>query len=91
MAACVEHSNLNIVKFLLQKWEDFKVINDYGNLLLHIASIYGKNNIFKYFIKNLKIIMIIQKVLSKNYNKTCIKRQKEMKKLKIKKAKNCKN
>ena len=57
LAAFAEVSDLNIVKFLLQKGADYKVKDDYGNSLLHIAAIYGKNSILEYFIKNLKIEM----------------------------------
>ena len=45
MADCTEDSNLDNFNFLKQKSADFIDKDDYGNSLLHISAIYGKNSI----------------------------------------------
>ena len=43
LAACADDSNIDTVKFLLKKGYDYKVKDDLGNSILHIAAIYGNN------------------------------------------------
>ena len=55
LAVARDDSNLDCVKLLLQKGADYKVLDEYGNTLHHIAALNGNNLIMDYLAKNLKI------------------------------------
>ena len=55
LAVAGTDSNLECVKLLLQKGANYKVEDEYGNNLHHIAAINGNNQILDYLAKNLKI------------------------------------
>jgi ankyrin repeat protein len=55
LAIARDDSNLECVKLLLQKGANYKVEDEYGNTVHHIAALNGNNNILDYLAKNLKI------------------------------------
>lgn len=55
LAIARDDSNLECVKLLLQKGANYRVLDEYGNTVHHIAALNGNNNILDYLAKNLKI------------------------------------
>jgi ankyrin repeat protein len=55
LAVARSDENLECVKYLLQKGANYKVEDEYGNNLHHIAAINGNIKILDYLAKNLKI------------------------------------
>ena len=53
--------NLECVRLLLQSKANPSLTDSYGNTLLHIAAIYGSNDILKYLVQNLRQISIFER------------------------------
>ena len=53
--------NLECVRCLLSNKANTSITDSFGNTLLHIAAIYGSNDILRYLIQNLKQINIFER------------------------------